>query len=198
MKKILMFIVLLSFSKIVFPQINNENTDKEEKSQLYILFGLHAFIPNYHNIFDSKISFQEMIGGELLLIKYNIALDLRRNYWISFYGGSLQNEIKSLNRYDHIGIKKSFKIKNQTVKIGLSHAWISDMVITKYTFDTITGKVRYYPFRAISPSIIYNIGKFDFELRVYFPYNKNAYTEEYNKFDRSQINLGIVYRFNPN
>jgi hypothetical protein len=198
MRKLILTIISIIFiSQSLLSQMAMNEESKSSKTDLFILFGLHAFIPNYNDPFLPKVCFQEMIGGELVFNKINLSLDIRRNYWISIYGGSYNNILDGLSRYDNIGIKKNFNIRDNTFKIGIGHTWIMDMKYTQYYADTISNEIRFYPFRAISPYVVYSVKQFDIELRAYFLYNKNTYTEAYNKFDKSQINLGIVYRWCP-
>jgi hypothetical protein len=196
MKNIISVFILCLISISSFCQTDTSNKSFN-KPEIMIQFGLHAFMPNYEDIFIPKICFQEMIGGELVFSNISLSIEFRRYYWFSLNGGNTFSDINGLSRLDHIGLKKTLPILNNNVCIGVSHAWVSDLKFTQMIQDTISGKTYYYPFRAISPYLAYSIKNFDIELRAYFFYNKNAYTEEYNKFDQSQINLGFVYRWQP-
>lgn len=141
------------------------------------------------------------LGLEFLFDKYNMSVNLEKDWWLSFNGGSQNRDIKGLIYNTFVGIKYHQQLKNlRHIRYGFGGSWTED---GDYQFPNSPPKNRNrngemfifsnYQVKGFAASISYEIlPNTDIELKTMLPIAGETVFA-----NKTRTSIGIIYRYNP-
>lgn len=173
--------------------------------QLNAVTGVRFFPINIellgNELFSKPFGIAPQLGLEFLFSKYNMSLNLEKDWWLSFNGGSNIRDIKGLIYNTFVGLKYHQQLKNtRHIRYGFGGSWTED---GEYQFPNIPPKhldkdgellgLSNYQIKGFAVSVSYEIlQNIDIELKTILPT-----AGEYLFDNVSRNSLGLIYRFNP-
>jgi len=147
---------------------------------------------------NKPFGFAPTLGLEFLFKKFNLSLNLEKDWWNSFNGGSTVRPVKGLVYNSFIGIKYHQMLKNgRHLRYGIGGSWIEDDE-NKIKNITLTPtpeqqKLGNFQVKGIGLTLSYEVLKnIDLELKTTLPFLGEKIFE-----NRSRTSIGLLYRYNP-
>lgn len=166
------------------------------------IIGARAFPINIKLIrgetFNKPFGVAPGLGVEFLVNKINMSLNLEKDWWLSFNGGSSTRDLKGLIYSSFIGVKYHHLIKNgRHLRYGFGGSWIED---NENKFENITPnptpeqlKLGTFQVKGFGVSVSYEVlPNTDIELKTTLPLLGEDIFE-----NSSRTSIGIFYRYNP-
>jgi len=167
--------------------------------------GIRFFPLNFelrgNELLIKPVGIAPQLGLEFLFDKYNVSLNLEKDWWLSFNGGSNIRDIKGLIYNTFVGLKYHQQLKNaRHIRYGFGGSWTED---GEYQFPNIPPKhldkdgkllgLSNYQVKGFAISISYEIlPNTDLELKTMLPV-----AGEYAFDNITRTSIGIIHRYNP-
>ncbi|MBK6902839.1 MAG: hypothetical protein IPH04_08510 [Saprospirales bacterium] len=166
------------------------------------VIGARAFPINIKLIpgekFNKPFGVAPGLGVEFLVNNLNLSLNLEKDWWLSFNGGSPSRDIKGLIYSTFVGVKYHHLLKTgRHLRFGFGGSWIED---NENKFENITPnpspevlKLGYYQVKGFGISVSYEVlPNTDIELKTTLPLLGEDIFE-----NSSRTSIGLFYRYNP-
>lgn len=131
------------------------------------------------------------IGLELLHKKSGLSLNVDKDVWISFNGGSFYRDIKGHIATTSIGVRHHVSLAGRAFRYGLGYSMVRDLAKRQILNPPLN--LLNYQMRGLSVSGSYGVaGSLDIEARHIIP----LYSFNEPLFNPSRFSLGLIYRMN--
>lgn len=133
------------------------------------------------------------VGMELLHKNSGLSLNVDKDVWASFNGGSYDRDLKGHIATTSIGIRHHVDLGGRTFRYGLGYAMVRDMARRPTPNLSTRPKLENFQMRGLSVSASYALsGGLDVEARHIIP----LYSFDEPLFNPSRFSLGLIYRIN--
>ncbi|MCS6930336.1 MAG: hypothetical protein NZM43_12680 [Saprospiraceae bacterium] len=145
----------------------------------------------------TPIGISPSLGIEIIHKNSNISLNLERDWWIAFNGGSPSRDMKGYINSSFIGLSYHKILKNNRyIRFRLGGSFIIDydlldeLTVSNPDKDKIGS---FYQVKGLGTLISYELLLHtDLEIKYTFPFNG------YQFFNLTRLSIGLIYRYNPN
>lgn len=176
-----------------FKDNESDNNKRPIESNIYLTLNTYPFSKNDSLQSAPKAS----IGGELefLIKKYNLSLNISRDWHMNLIAGSSIRNFNSFIKTSTVSVFYHYPIKEKNLKFGIGGAFISDLGIIgavrrAYFTNGENANLFYVNIKGVICSIDYPISKsWEVELRQIFPFKGESFLTA----RRSSLNL--KYKF---
>lgn len=166
------------------------------------LLGVRSFLIDIDLLpgeaLNKPIAIAPALGLEFLLPRYNLSINLEKDWWNSFNGGSTTRPVKGLVYSSFIGIKYHQELRNgKNLRYGIGGSWIEDNEnkLNNITINPtpVQQRLGNFQVKGIGISISYEIfSNVDFEIKTTIPVIGEKIFE-----NSSRNSIGLIYRYNP-
>jgi hypothetical protein len=144
---------------------------------------------------SEKISFAPAFGLEVVWPKIHSSLNLEKDVWLAFNGGSRERLIKGYVRNYFVGGRYHCALKNDRhLRFGVGGAFVKDIEKRATITPELEKRFRYLQVKGIGVSVSYEVFKnTDLEFRHMIALE--ALNEK--TFSPTRMSLGLLHRHNP-
>ena len=182
--------------------IKKHGYKKFSKLQLNGIVGFRSFLIDIDllpgEVLNKPIAFAPLLGLEFYFPRFKTSINLEKDWWNSFNGGSTVRPVKGLVYSSYIGFMYHHKLKNnRKLRFGIGASWIED---NESKLKLITAnptpeqqKLVNFQVKGIGIKVSYEIiPNIDLELKTTIPLIGEEIFES-----PSRTSLGLIYRYNP-
>lgn len=166
------------------------------------ILGARVFRPDIELFpgeeFNKPFGIAPGLGIEFLFEKFNLSLNLEKDWWLYLNGGSPRRDIRGLINNSFVGLKYHHQLNNERhIRLGLGGSWIedNDNKIKNTTLNPTPEqqKLGNFQVKGIGVSVSYEVlPNTDIEAKTTIPTIGEKPFESW-----SRTSLGIFYRVNP-